>query len=245
MFILISPFFTSGKAPKFTSPDETVNYYFAKLYAEKSELRLYEPLNPEVGGIIYPRNAFAEGDYILPGSFLGLPFYYGLTGKIFGNWIILFITPFLAVLGAVFFYKLLKKIFPEKIAFLSALLLFIQPVYWFYSAKGMWHNVPFLSLLMVGLYFLTKLAEKKPLDYFFSGLFLALALAFRSAEAVYAAPILFVLVILFWHKISKKYLLLGLFAGLLVFAPIFIIRRRFSETLLPPAILRKEWARLV
>ncbi|MEA2065173.1 MAG: glycosyltransferase family 39 protein [Patescibacteria group bacterium] len=177
---------------KFNSPDETANYFFAKRFAETGKIAYFEPLNLEVGDIIHPRSTQAMDGKIAPTSFLGIILLYGFIAKIFGIWIIPFLTPLLAVIGVLFFYKLIKKIFDKNIAFFSSLLLFFCPVFWYYSEKSMYHNIGFAVFVIIGLYFFS--AKNRIV----SGLFFGLAIAFRSSEIFLL--MLFFLILFFFYK---------------------------------------------
>ena len=88
-----------------------------------------------------------------PVSFLGMMLSYGTIAKIFSWKVIPYLTPLIGALGIVFYYLLIAKIFDKRNAFLSALVLFSLPVRFYYSARSMFHNVPFVSFLIIGLYF--------------------------------------------------------------------------------------------
>ncbi|MCK5459773.1 glycosyltransferase family 39 protein, partial [Candidatus Parcubacteria bacterium] len=144
---------TQNENSKFNSPDETANYFFAKRFAETGKISYFEPLNLEAGDIIRPRSAQSMDGKIAPTSFLGIILLYGFIAKIFGVWIIPFLTPFLAIIGVLFFYKLIKKIFDKNIAFFSSLFLLFCPAFWYYSEKSMYHNIGFVVFLIIGIYF--------------------------------------------------------------------------------------------
>lgn len=188
---------------KFNSPDETANYFFAKRFAETGKIAYFEPLNLEVGGIIHPRSMQSMNGEIAPTSFLGIILLYGLIAKIFGVWIIPFLTPLLAVVGILFFYKLIKKIFDKNIAFFSSLLLLFCPAFWYYSEKSMYHNIGFVVFLIIGLYFFSAKTAMV------SGLFFGLAIAFRSSE-IFLLAIIF-LTLLFFYKKNIKFKQIALF----------------------------------
>ncbi|MFH1188112.1 MAG: glycosyltransferase family 39 protein, partial [bacterium] len=140
--------FKSGNV--FNSPDENANYFFSNLFVNES--RLDYPL-PENSDIIHPRSMTVASQKIVPQSFLGMPLIYGFLGKIFGSNAIIFFTPVIAAISVLFFYEIIKKIFNEKIAFLSGILVFIHPAFWYYSTHSMYHNVLFVSFLIMGVYF--------------------------------------------------------------------------------------------
>ena len=205
---------TQNENSKFNSPDETANYFFAKRFAETGKISYFEPLNLEAGDIIRPRSAQSMDGKIAPTSFLGIILLYGFIAKIFGVWIIPFLTPFLAIIGVLFFYKLIKKIFDKNIAFFSSLFLLFCPAFWYYSEKSMYHNIGFVVFLIIGIYFFSAKTAAV------SGLFFGLAISFRSSE-IFLLAIIF-LILLFFYKKNIKFKQIALFlAGLILpFLPI-------------------------
>ena len=220
-FVLIYAWFYYGPGVNFTSPDETANYYFTELFSDSGELRYSESLHEIGTGLTRPRSTVMVGEYVAPGSFLGLMTIYGVIAKIFGSGIILLLTPIVSVVGVLFFYKLIKEIFSKRIAFISALLLFVLPPYWYYSSRGMFHNVLFLVLFIIGLYYLIRIftasLQKKSvwLHIVLSGLFIGLALFTRTSEISWILPLLIVLIFFLKKKVGWTKSIL--FIGVLVF----------------------------
>src|SRR3989338_5706310 len=83
----------------FNSPDETANFYFTKLFAESGQLAVENPLPVDLG----PRAMRAEGGRLSPGIFLGIILLYGAIAKVFGSWIIIYLTPLFSFFGVLFF----------------------------------------------------------------------------------------------------------------------------------------------
>lgn len=206
---------------KFFSPDENANYVFTKLFAQTGNLYVFEKYNLIAEDIVRPRSYVSENGFIKPVSFLGMTIYYGFLAKIFGVGIIPYLTPFFAALALVFYYLLIKKLFDSKNAFISTLLLFSFPVLIYYSARSLFHNVLFLSLLIIGLYFLSALFEKRiaspkkdkdkylkrlfSFDFLLSalsGLFFGMAIAVRSSELIWLLLVAFLFLIIKIKKLS-------------------------------------------
>lgn len=138
---------------KWFSPDETANYFFTKLYAETGSLSASEPLNPLVGEIIHPRSFRSDNGIIKPVSFLGLSLLYGKIAAVTGVKTIPYLTPLIAAIGIIFYYLLIKEIFGPSVGLLAASLLAFFPPYLYYSSRSMFHNVLFVVLVLIGLYF--------------------------------------------------------------------------------------------
>src|SRR3989344_2665986 len=212
-FVLLFLFysFLAFKSPgKFTSPDETANFYFIKQFAGNLSFKVAEPLNGTVP-IVAPRSIMVQKDGLAPGSFLGMPLFYGIVGWFFGQWIILFLTPLFSVIAVFVFYKLINLIFDRRTALISAALMAVHPAFWYYTARGMFHNALFLDLLIIGFYFLTKTLTQKVTSYrlqvasyFLAGLFIGGAVAVRTSEVIWIAVLLLAVVIIFRKLIDWR-----------------------------------------
>lgn len=210
------------KAPeKFNSPDETANFVFIKTLAKDDVPRIYEPLNREVDNLIHPRSINVSGDYLAPGSFLGLILIYGLIGKVLGLGVVSFLTPAVAVLAVLFFYQLIKKIFNDKIALLSSFFLLIQPAWWYWSSRTLANNVLFVSLVIGGLAILIVRKKKNELTFALGGLFFGLAVAVRTSEIVWLSFLLLTLAVICRKQLSWRKILIFLFFFVLVMLSIF------------------------
>lgn len=215
--------------PKFNSPDETSNYFFAKLYAEKGTLRVFEPLNFFVENRLHPRSMAVVNGYLVPGGFLGLILIYGWLAKILGIRIILVLTPLFAGLAVFCFYEIIKKIFNLQIAFWSSLLLLIHPVFWYYSSRGLYPNILFVSLLIIGFYFLicrSKFTQNYAC-FILAGFFFGLALTVRLSEIIWVSGMLFLLFLIYREKIRWNQAVLFFVFVFLTFSPILIYNQIF------------------
>lgn len=232
-FVIVSilPFFQNNQGfLKFFSPDENANYIFSRLYQDTGDLYFFEKYNSIADDIIIPRSYFSWQGVVKPVSFLGMTIIYGKIASIFGQGVIPFLTPFFAAIALFFYYLIIKKTFGNKIGFVSFLLLFSFPVFIYYSARSMFHNVLFLSFFIIAIYFLINLLEKKPskiknfflknisleqrnnylkelfkFDFIYSalaGLFIGLAIGTRASELIWLAPAGLILLALKYKKIS-------------------------------------------
>lgn len=171
---------TPGGRPPFSSPDEAANFAFTERVAAGER--------PQLGGgpdaaVTHPRSVRISGARLLPGTFLGLPLYFGWMGRILGYWVLPFLTPLLAVGGVFALFVVTRRVFGVRIAILSALLLAVQPVFWLYAARAYWHNAAFLALVLCAAAAVSGIAsDRKFWRYAVAGGCLGLALAFRSAE---------------------------------------------------------------
>ncbi|KPJ85891.1 hypothetical protein AMJ57_01405 [Parcubacteria bacterium SG8_24] len=201
VFFFLYSFLPLTAPPRFNSPDEMSNHFFAVKFLETQRLWHLEPLNLEFGGEIGPRSMRSVDGFLVPGGFLGLPLLYGSLGMVGGRGLLLFLTPIFAVLGALFWGLLIRRLFGDAVGLAAMLLLMAHPVWWYEASRTMMPNVLFMTLTIAAAYFLFA----EPLRGFFcrrpdleprllhhgdaiiSGLLAALALFVRTSEAYWLA----------------------------------------------------------
>lgn len=179
---------------KFYSPDETANFVFIKEFIARNHLYVSEPLNLLAGNIILPRSVNIIGSHLVPQSFLGMLIIFGLIGKIIGANAVAFLTPMISLFTVVAFYFLILEIFAnKKMALVSALLLLINPVFFFTAGKSMLHTNLFIFFLIAGVLFLFKsLRVNKLTNVCLSALFIGLSLTVRTSEIAWISLFLLV-----------------------------------------------------
>jgi len=195
---------------KWGSPDENANYVFSKLFAEEGQLSFFEKYNLYAADIIHPRSFRSDNGSLKPVSFLGIILIYGTLAKVLRTAAIPFFTPAIAALGLLFYFLFIKNVFGKKVAIISTALLSFFPVYIYYSARSMFHNVLFTVFLIVSLYFITLLKKVSRSNHFWrlsvngkfawswawaalAGSFAGLALLTRTSELIWFLPVLFLI----------------------------------------------------
>jgi len=205
----------------FNSPDETANFVFTQTIAKEHKLSYRLPNDyGALNEFIHPRSTFVEevgGDEILPVGFWGMPALYGIVAKSIGTKLVVFLTSILAIFGVWAFYGIIKKIFSEQISFWSSVLLFFQPVLWYYTGRSMFHNVGFVSLVLMGVWLLISKPIKK---YIWSNDILGmvifmLGILMRPNEIVWIVLCICIVVIMYRKEISFSRLLTWVIIGLL------------------------------
>lgn len=235
-FLFSSSFNYLSQSPDFTkwlSPDETANYTVAKLYAETGNLAFFEKYNLVAKDIIHPRSFRSDYGLIKPVSFLGLPLFYGSLAKIFGVAVLPYLTPLIGIFGLIFFYLFVKRIFGKDVALIAAILAAAFPVYTYYSARSMFHNILFLAAFFAGLYFATRMSERRSEEkkyfkrngyaFIFSlcaGLCIGLAIAARSSELLWVGPVLVFAWICNFRRIGLVRLFFFAYGLFLAFLPL-------------------------
>ncbi|MDD5341299.1 MAG: hypothetical protein PHC97_02570 [Patescibacteria group bacterium] len=225
-FFVYSFLIYNNLSAKFTWPDETANYFFIKNYIQTSNLSVSEPLNLIADEVVKPRSFNVYQGALVPGSFLGMLLIYGLIGKVVGLDLVVLLTPLLAIIAGIYFYKLIKLIFGKRIGFLSALLFFINPAWWYYASFFMLPNVSFLTFLIIGFYYLIKIdkfnKKNNILFLILSSFFISLALTIRTNEFFWVLPIVIALLAIYYKKIEWWYAIIFLAVMALVFLPILL-----------------------
>jgi|GEM_PF-747913 len=168
-----------GGAVKFNSPYDTASYFFTKQFINEKKFAYPEPYLALSNNLAHPRSMSEYNGFVVPTIFLGFLILLGIIGFVVGPYGILFVVPLVSAATPYFFYQVLKRLFSNRVALLSALLLFINPAFWYYASRSMLPNALLIDLLIICAYFFILGIEKK--KWYFSG---AAGLAFGSALAI-------------------------------------------------------------
>jgi 4-amino-4-deoxy-L-arabinose transferase-like glycosyltransferase len=226
-------FTQSANFVKWTSPDESANYYLAKLYSEQTTLMSLEKYNVLAQGIIMPRSLRTDGAWLKPVSFLGMPLIYGTIAKVLGVGVLPYITPALAALGLLFFYLLINRVFGRQVAMLATVLLAVFPVYIYFSSHSFFHNIPFVVFLVASLYLVIKMTDYPDFSRneaheayrgwllaALAGIFCGLAVATRTSELLWLLPLFGILWMFNWHRAGLIKVLFFLFFAVMAYSPV-------------------------
>jgi len=200
----------------YVSPDETANAFFAETFATTGHVFSFDSVSATFDDLIHPRSVVSQDGRLMPGGFLGLPVLYGWVIKLLGSFWLVWITPCIALVAVLAWFVMVRKIFDQTIAFYSALLLAIQPAWWYYSARSLMPNVLFVSLLIfAGLFLVVRPCRERifaclrhtkfaflssPMtDFFCGGVFLGLAFFVRPSELLWVMGMLGILAIAYRH----------------------------------------------
>lgn len=218
---------------KWTSPDETANYFFSKNFALTGELAVFDQANLRGDNMVIPRSVRSDNGFIKPVSFLGISLVYGKIASLAGVGVIPYLTPLFAAFGIVLFYLIVRRLFSERVGLWSAFILASFPVYIYYTVRSMFHNVLFIVLLLAGIYFfLLALGKRKSslklpfvtwklpasvwwamLAALISGIFVGLAIITRTSEILWLLPALFIVWIFYARRFGLAKLVIFI-AGL-------------------------------
>lgn len=232
LLFLVGSLVLVNPARVYVSPDETANGYFAQRFAETLSLRGSTDELLEVFDRLHPRSTLVDDGKLVPGSFLGLPTLYGFFVMILGSLALWILTPLLTILAAHAWSRLVERYlndsthlrstsFGGQVANISYLLFLLHPAVWYYSARGLMHNVLFLDLLVLAawLWVLRLMGAKKKQpsvwNDLLAGLFIGLALFVRTSEFLWIGVGLMMAGLVWWRTLSWRRLRAGLF-GLIV-----------------------------
>lgn len=237
-YIMTLFLFTVPFSPIVNSPDERANQVFALQFKETNSLTIPALVVEGADVFIGPRSTVRVENTLVPNSFFGLPVLAGMLAKVVGDFGIYLITPLFSVLGILaWFFLVRKQTQNPRIAYLSAALLATHPGYWFYSARVMMHNVPFVASLIIAAWFFLNQPVQKTwrthsltrLNELFAGGFFALALLLRTSEVLWVVAGLGVLVFAFKKEVRVQFaqkaaaFMLGIF---LVASPFLLLNQQ-------------------
>jgi len=214
--------------PKFTWPDEMANNYFINIFSATGQMKMAEPLNELAGNLLVPRSFNFINGNLVPGTFLGFDLIYGLISWVIGMRLILFVTPLLAALIPLFFYFLIKRVFEDKIALISALALYALAPFWYYSSLVMLPTAAFLFFLILGF---ALIIRQKKWQYLLGFISIGLTLGIRTSETIWVFGILILLAI-FYKRYKLWDIILAILGIVIALAPIlFFNQQTFGSAL--------------
>lgn len=201
----------------FNSPDELVNAAFIQEFADNTVLVITHTQEFDgVATFIHPRSTYADRHEILPVGFVGLPFFYGILAKFFAFNIVLMTTSVLAIAAVFAFRNSIARVFDTHIAFFSSLILLFHPAWWYYANRPLLPNLSFVSLLIIGTYFLflRPLPKKKKLigkylNDIVGLLLIGASVFFRPSEIIWVGIVGIVLLIFTRKHIALGQLIVG------------------------------------
>lgn len=221
----------------YVSPDETANAFFAHTQAHSWVLYAFDALNIPLHDALHPRSVVSVEGRLMPQGFVGLPFLYGSLTWLTGDWFLPFVTAVLAAFAVCAWFGIVRRVFDREIALLSAILLALHPAWWYYTARSLMPNVPFASLIIIGLWLILarpvrawtegtkKAVFGKDADLVLGGIAWGFALMIRPAELVWlllaaAAAALFMRATIRWRSVTIVAIALGI-----ALAPLPLLQR--------------------
>lgn len=209
-------------------PDESVNYYFIRDFVLRDNFRVPEPLSLITANQVHPRSTTIIYGALAPIGFPGIIILFGIVLKlltrIFGsayfNYFAVALTPLLGALLPILLFNFFKKLTNTHAAFLTAVLAYILPCWWYYSSRPFQHNILFVFLFVCFLLAGARvvLTDNKKIGWVWSlvsGLCLGLSIYVRPNEAIWLLPL--ALLLLYYFRKKLNWVSVMLFFSVLLF----------------------------
>ncbi|MDD5748224.1 MAG: glycosyltransferase family 39 protein [Actinomycetota bacterium] len=209
----------------FVHPDDYEAYVVGKNLRENFSLVYDEPLNNEFEYPVFTHSGMSFINHrTVPTRAPGLYFAVAL-GLIAGKEGPFFFIPFFGLLLLFFFFKLVKLIGSEQQALISTFLIaFSAPIiYW---NNMLYSNLPGVSLFVIGVYFLMKVAYGKDprlRSYLLCSISFAFSIWMRYENVLFVFIVCLVIIIRFRYSFRIKRFLVSLLLFLLLMTPILAI----------------------
>ncbi|NQV90352.1 hypothetical protein HQ487_02995 [Candidatus Uhrbacteria bacterium] len=216
LLFLVGSLVLMNPAYVFVSPDETANGFFAERVAQTLIPQGEQNDLLQSFDRLHPRSTLVLEGRVVPGSFLGLPVLYGFFVMILGSKVLWFLTPLLTIIAAFAWKKLIARFTSDLVGALAFALFLLHPAIWYYTARGLMHNVLFLDLLVLGAW----LWVNRPIgrgktpsiwNELFAGLLIGLTFFVRTSEALWMTGALLLAGLIWWRTISWGRLRAGMF----------------------------------
>lgn len=207
------------------SPDEMANAFWTARVAQGESLQVRDVVVGIGAGAVHPRSIAVVGDALVPGSFPGLYLLYGTIVAIL-RFPLEAITPLLTALAGLAFGAIAGRLFGRRVGFWTILLFYLHPAVLYYSARGLFHNVLFVDLVIFAAGFLVLrpfkrfFGSREILDDVIAGFLLGWAVVTRASEAVWLLPACLAFLPLAGRDRWRR--LLGVLAGAILPAFIFM-----------------------
>jgi 4-amino-4-deoxy-L-arabinose transferase-like glycosyltransferase len=132
------------------SPDETAVAFFSRNMAATGQLFRVEAYNLFQSDIIHPRSIISIDGYLVPGSFYGAIFFFGLFYKFIGPVAFSLGTPLATALAGVCVFFLIRRLYDERRAMIAEVLFLANPAVWYFASRGLFPNLLFVDLAIIG-----------------------------------------------------------------------------------------------
>ncbi len=212
------------------SPDETAVAFFAKVLAQLGQLWRTEPFNLFQTDLVHPRSIVSLDGLLSPASFYGAIIVFGSLVKIFGASALSWGTPLITLVAGLGVFFSLRRMMGPKQALFAEVLFFANPAVWYYASRGLYPNLLFLDLAIIGLAVLYLRPWKHiikdrgnerlglMIDDGIGLFFLGMAFLVRPIEFIWLFPILAVLLWkgkkrLFWYRLVFAIFIVAAFLG--------------------------------
>ncbi len=221
-------------------PDEMANYFFIKELVVNHSFGWYEALNEIVSSQVHARSMTVIDGRLEP---IGFPFFIVLVsafafvptmifGTSFFNIVAISLVPLLAVASNFLLYGIVKRVWNERMALISSMLLFLLPSWWYWASRPFQHTIPFIFFVLLSVYGMlrildTKITREKLCYAVVSALGISIALAIRPNELLWVLGLYGYVVYLMRKHISKQHIIAWSVSVVFVSILFFVIQDAF------------------
>ncbi|MBI3963554.1 MAG: glycosyltransferase family 39 protein [Candidatus Kerfeldbacteria bacterium] len=180
----------AGSSPAaFSSPDEMVNYRFAQRVGENGRIWFPEPGNTTAVSVIGPRNTIPQYGRIVPGGFLGMPFWYGTFNAVTRIPLVTLAIG-VALGGVVALFLIARTVFGEGTARRATLLLLLLTPYWYLTLRPFTQQLAFVAFFLMGIACALRFAHRPSLlRATLAAALLGIASTMRYNELIWVLPL--------------------------------------------------------
>lgn len=198
-------------------PDEMANYFFIKELVINHSFGWYEPLNEIASSQVHARSMTVINARLEP---IGFPFFIVLVSvlafvptMIFGisvfNVLAISLVPLLVIASNFLLYGIVRRVWNDRMALISSILLFLLPAWWYWASRPFQHTIPFIFCILLSLYGVLRIQDatgvREKLCYaMVSALGISCALAIRPNELVWVVGLYGYIVYLIRVHVSKQ-----------------------------------------
>lgn len=196
------------------SSDEAANQYFMRQLAATGDFRTDSGLPSDVNAVLHPRSSTSQGQYLIPGSFLGILQVGAVVINVFGVGAERFMTPLVALIALVLLYLFLRRFWNRWWALVATVLVAVHPAWFGQMVNPYLHNGLHTAMLVIAGWGMVRLLERPTFwRTVLNGLLFGGALYFRPVEALWTVPI--VIVLLTARKLWWQLMVMGFVTVLL------------------------------
>ncbi|MCG2796511.1 MAG: glycosyltransferase family 39 protein [Actinomycetia bacterium] len=205
-------------------PDDYEAFVIGHNLKETGRLSVDVPLNDMFEYPLFtPSGATYSGGKVVPTRAYGFYFICAL-GFFLGEHGPFYLIPLLGLICILFLYKLVSLVMDEKKALLAAFLFALSAPFLYWN-NMLFSNIPALAFLMIGLYFLVKIAygdDGRLRWYLLCAVFFALATWVRYEQLIIILPF-FLIVVLKRRSFKLKYTVVAVVLLILLLSPILLL----------------------
>jgi len=181
-----------NKYEAYTIPDFTVNIFFSKLVAQEHTLKYCNEYAVKYNASVFGGRYFAhakDDGCATHGYFHGYIIIMAIF-RMINDSLIYFVSPLLAVIALIFFYKISRLFFDEKTSILGVVILSFSAPFFSFSVLY-YNNIALFAFFLGAIYFFFRLLQTNATGYYIVfPIFLSLAIWMRYPVVLFSIPLI-------------------------------------------------------